>query len=123
MNLNDLTQIYHFKKDAYKPHVGHENHAKSFKLDQAFTNNNENRPTAFCKYEILSLRYFEYVNTTICESFDSDKIKTSTKYTVLMLCVSQNNQGATVPRVIRATKNVWLLSLYYSLPRETVCAD
>ena len=43
----------------------------------------------------LSLRYFEYVNT-LFESLSSQKIKNqqimSAKYTVLMLCVHQNER-------------------------------
>ena len=69
---------------------------KSFKLDQAFTNNVElNVKLHFFKSGRLSLLYFEYVNTIFgslsSQNIDYQQIK-SAKYTVLMLRVRQNER-------------------------------
>ena len=60
---------------------------KSFKLDQAFMNNIEKCQTA--------LQYFKYVNTQfrilLSQNIENQRITTA-KYTVLMLCVRQNER-------------------------------
>ena len=58
-------------------------------------NNVEKMPNCIFKYERLSLRYFEYVNTLfeslMIQTIENQQI-TSAKYTVLMLCVHQNER-------------------------------
>ena len=56
-------------------------------------NNVEKMPNCILKSGRVSLRYFEYVNTLFkslsSQNFENQQI-TSPKYTVLMLCVGQN---------------------------------
>ena len=68
---------------------------KSFKLDLACMNNFEKMSNCIFKSGRLSLRYFEYVNALFV-SLSSQNIEnqqiTSAKYTVVMLCVRQNQR-------------------------------
>ena len=70
---------------------------KSFKLDQAFMKSFEKNVKQHFKSGRLPfhVRYFEYINTLfgslLSQNIENQQI-TSAKYTVLMLCVRQNER-------------------------------
>ena len=95
-NLTNLTQTHYFTKNGHikATHLTIKTAMqKSFKLDQAFLNNDEKKSNSI--FKSLSLQDFEHVYTLFGrlsnQNIEIQQI-TYAKYTVLMLCVCQNDR-------------------------------